>query len=104
MAAVLRPGTEIVIFDSTAAAGDGEAVYITATATAVPDDELDAACPEAFRATAGARRFTLDDLQGGALRLYVARTRSCEVHIGAHHPVHGRGVDTRQQADPTSTR
>jgi pyridoxamine 5'-phosphate oxidase-like protein len=98
-----RPGAEIVIFDSTAPAGDGEAVYITATATAVPDDELDAVCPEAFRTTAGARRLTLDDLRGGALRLYVARTRSCEVHIAADHPVHGRGADTRQQADPTST-
>jgi Pyridoxamine 5'-phosphate oxidase len=99
-----RPETEIVIFDSTAPAGEGEAVYIAATATAVPDGELDAVCPEAFRTTAGARRFTPDDLRGGALQLYVARTRSCEVHIAAHHPVHGRGADTRQQADPTSTR
>jgi nitroimidazol reductase NimA-like FMN-containing flavoprotein (pyridoxamine 5'-phosphate oxidase superfamily) len=95
-----RPEAEIVIFDSTAPAGEGEAVYITATAAAIPDDELEAVCPEAFRATAGARRFTPDDLRGGALRLYVARTRSCEVHVAAHHPAHGRGVDTRQQADP----
>jgi hypothetical protein len=71
-----RPETEIVIFDSTAPAGQGEAVYITATA---------------------------GDLRGGALQLYVARTRSCEVHVAANYPVHGRGVDTRQQADPTST-
>lgn len=99
-----RPGTEIVIFDSTAPASEGEAVYITAAARAVRDDELEALCPEAFRTTAGARRFTLDDLRGGALQLYVARTRSCEVHVAAHHPVHGRGVDTRQPADPTSTR
>ena len=98
------PETEIVIFDSTAPAGEGDAVYITATARAVPDDELEALCPEAFRTTAGARRFTADDLRGGALQLYVAHTRSCEVHVAAHHPVHGRGVDTRQQADPTSTR
>jgi nitroimidazol reductase NimA-like FMN-containing flavoprotein (pyridoxamine 5'-phosphate oxidase superfamily) len=96
-----RPETEIVIFDSTVPAGQGEAVYITATAAVVPDDELEARCPEAFRTTAGARRFTADDLRGGALQLYVAHTRSCEVHIAAHHPVHGRGVDTRQPADPT---
>jgi hypothetical protein len=89
--------------DSTAPAGEGEAVYISATARAVPDDELQARCPEAFRTTAGARRFTPGDLRGGALQLYVARTRSCEVHVAAHHPVHGRGTDTRQQADPTST-
>ena len=61
-----RPGAEIVIFDSTAPAGEGEAVYITATARAIPDDELEAVCPEAFRTTAGARRFTPDDLRGGA--------------------------------------
>jgi nitroimidazol reductase NimA-like FMN-containing flavoprotein (pyridoxamine 5'-phosphate oxidase superfamily) len=98
-----RPEAEIVIFDSTAPAGQGEAVYITATARAVHDDELEARCPEAFRTTAGARRFTPGDLRGGALQLYVARTRSCEVHVAANYPVHGRGVDTRQQADPTST-
>jgi hypothetical protein len=97
-----RPGAEIVIFDSTAPAGEGEAVYITATATAVPDDDLEAVCPEAFRTTPGARRFTPDELRGGALRLYVAHARSCEVHVAAHHPAHGRGTDTRQPADPTS--
>jgi Pyridoxamine 5'-phosphate oxidase len=97
-----RPEAEIVIFDSTAPAGEGEAVYITATATAVPDGELEAACAEAFGATVGARRFTPAELRGGALRLYVAHTRSCEVHVAAHHPAHGRGTDTRQQADPSS--
>jgi len=96
------PEAEIVIFDSTAPAGEGEAVYITATAEAVPDDELEAMCPEAFSTAAGARRFTPADLRDGALRLYVAHARSCEVHVAAHHPGHGRGIDTRQQADPTS--
>jgi hypothetical protein len=97
-----RPDAEIVIFDSTAPAGEGEAVYITATARAVADDELEAVSPEAFRTTAGARRFTPGDLRGGALRLYVAHARSCEVHVPAHHPAHGRGTDTRQKADPAS--
>lgn len=60
-----RPETEIVIFDSTAPAGHGEAVYIAATARAVPDDELEARCPEAFRTTAGARRFTPDGSRSG---------------------------------------
>jgi nitroimidazol reductase NimA-like FMN-containing flavoprotein (pyridoxamine 5'-phosphate oxidase superfamily) len=99
-----RPEAEIVIFDSTAPASQGEAVYIHATARAIPDDELEAVCPDAFRTTAGARPFTPDELRGGALRLYVAHARSCEVHVAAHHPAHGRGVDTRQQADPTSAR
>ena len=88
------PDTEIVIFNSTAPAGEGEAVYVTATARAVRDNELEALCPEAFRTTAGARPFVPDDLRGGALQLYVARTRSCEVHVAAHHPAHGHSVET----------
>jgi nitroimidazol reductase NimA-like FMN-containing flavoprotein (pyridoxamine 5'-phosphate oxidase superfamily) len=97
-----RPEAEIVIFDSTAPASQGEAVYISATAAAVPAGELEAVCPEAFRTTAGARPFTPGELRDGGLRLYVARARSCEVHVAASHPAHGRGTDTRQQADPTS--
>jgi hypothetical protein len=97
-----RPEIEIVIFDSTARVGDGEAVYLAATARPIRDDELEAVCPEAFRTTAGARRFAPDELRGGApLRLYVAHATSCEVHVAGRDPVHGRGVDTRRPADPT---
>jgi hypothetical protein len=94
-----RPEIEIVIFDSTAAAGEGEAVYLGATARQVGDDELEQACDEAFRATAGARRFEPDELRG-EIRLYVARATSCEVHVPGRHPTHGRGLDSRQPADP----
>jgi hypothetical protein len=97
-----RPDIEIVIFDSTAPVGEGEAVYVTAAATAIPDDALEAVCCEAFRITAGARRFTPQDLRGDALRLYVGRAKSCHVHIAANHPTHGRGIDTRQQANPST--
>jgi hypothetical protein len=97
------PAVEIVIFDSTAQVGDGEAVYLAATARPIGDEELEAVCSEAFRTTAGARRFEPDELRGGApLRLYVAHVKSCQVHVPGRHPVHGRGVDTRQPADPTS--
>ncbi len=95
-----RPETEIVIFDSTAPANQGEAVYLSATAAEVPDGELESVIGEAFRTTAGARRFTLAELRDGTLQLYVARARSCEVHVAANHPGHGRGVDTRQPAEP----
>jgi SAM-dependent methyltransferase len=96
-----RAEVEIVIFDSTAAVGQGEAVYLSATAREVGDQELEAACAEAFRATAGARQFGPEELRGDApLRLYVARARSCEVHVPGRDPVHGRGVDSRQPADP----
>jgi hypothetical protein len=98
-----RPEVEIVIFDSTALVGDGEAVYLGANARAVRDDELEAVCPEAFRTTAGASLFEPGDLRGNAtLRLYVAHATSCEVHVRGDHPVHGRGSDTRQPADPTA--
>lgn len=97
-----RPEIQIVIFDSTAPAGEGEAVYITAAARAVPDEDLEAVCPRAFRTTAGAQRFTPDDLRGDALRLYVAHAGTFEVHVSASHPTRGRGIDTRQPADPAS--
>jgi nitroimidazol reductase NimA-like FMN-containing flavoprotein (pyridoxamine 5'-phosphate oxidase superfamily) len=96
-----RPEVQIVIFDSRARVGQGEAVYLSATARAVEEQALEAACREAFRPTAGARPFAPDELRGAApLRLYVARVSSCEVHVPGSHPVHGRGVDTRQAADP----
>jgi hypothetical protein len=97
-----RPETQIVIFDSTAPANQGEAVYLAATAAPVPDDELEAVIGEAFRPAAGARPFTLAELRDGTLRLYVARAQSCEVHVAASHPAHGRGIDTRQPAHPGS--
>jgi hypothetical protein len=96
-----RAEVEIVIFDSTATVGQGEAVYLSATARGVGDQELETVCAEAFRTTAGARRFGPEELRGDApLRLYVARVRSCEVHVPGRDPVHGRGVDSRQPADP----
>jgi hypothetical protein len=98
-----RPDVEIVIFNSTASVGEGQAVYLAATARAIRDDGLEAVCPEAFRTTAGARRFEPDELRDGApLRLYVAHLNSCEVHVPGRDPIHGRGEDTRQPADPAS--
>lgn len=92
---------EIVIFDSMAEIGRGEAVYLAATARAIGDDELETVCPEAFRTTAGARPFEPAELRDDApLRLYVAHATACEVHVPGGDPVHGRGVDTRQPADP----
>ncbi len=99
-----RPQVQIVIFDSTAPVGEGEAVYLRGTAKQMPGSELEAVLPEAFRTAAGARQFDPDELRGGApLRLYLAHATSCEVHVAGGHPEHGRGVDTRQPADPAST-
>ena len=96
-----RPEVRIVIFGSTARVGEGEAVYLSATARAIRDDELEAVCGEAFRTTAGAHRFTPEDLRAEpALRLYVAAAHACEVHVPGRHPVFGRGLDARLPADP----
>jgi hypothetical protein len=98
-----RPDVQIVIFDSTAPVGQAEAVYLSAGARAVEEHALEAVCGEAFRTTAGARRFAPDELRGAApIRLYVARVRTCEVHVRGSHPIHGRGLDSRQAADPTA--
>src|SRR4051812_42874295 len=52
-----RPEVAIVIFDSTASIGQGEAVYVSAEASVVADDELPQCCAEAFaRVGPGARR------------------------------------------------
>ena len=98
-----RPETSIVIFDSTARVGEGEAVYLSAMARRIHDSELDDVAGEAFRATAGAHPFTAEELRRQErLRLYVAHVTTCEVHVPGRHPVHGRGVDARLPADPTA--
>ena len=60
-----RPGVQIVVFDSSRAPGDGEAVYLAATAHEVSADELADVVDEAFDPeTRGARAFTRDELSG----------------------------------------
>jgi nitroimidazol reductase NimA-like FMN-containing flavoprotein (pyridoxamine 5'-phosphate oxidase superfamily) len=97
-----RPRVDIVIFDSTAPVGEGEAVYVAGSANQVADELSGIGWAEAFRQTAGARQFTPEELRERGLRLYVARASRFEVHVPSGHPVHGRGVDTRQPADPTA--
>ena len=97
-----HPGVELVIYDSTAAVGAGEAVYVTATARRIGDEEVDEVIGEAFHPRAGARAFGADEMRGDAdLRLYVARAASWDVHVPGGHPGHGTGIDRRLPADPT---
>jgi hypothetical protein len=96
-----RPEVRIVVFDSSSLPGASEAVYVSATARMVADEELPSVVDEAFRTAGGAVRFTADDLRGDArLRLFVAHATSYEVHVRGGHPTHGRGYDSRQSADP----
>jgi hypothetical protein len=88
----------LVIFDSTAPVGQGQAVYIDAHASVVAADELPQRCVEAFaRVGPGAKRFGPHELSGDAvLRLYLAHATSHEVHIPGRDPTYGTGVDTRR--------
>jgi Pyridoxamine 5'-phosphate oxidase len=96
-----RPGIEVVIFDSSAPVGETAAVYLGAHAGEVPEHEMEALVPEAFRTTAGARAFARVELQGRApLRLYVAHANACEVHVAGRHPLNPGGIDVRMPADP----
>ena len=97
-----RPAVAIVIFDSSVPVGHAEAVYISARAREVPEEELPAVIDEAFGERGGARRFAPEELHGeGDLRLYVATATSWDVLVRAGHPVHGSGIDRREPADPT---
>ena len=90
-----------MIFDSSVAVGQAEAVYLSARARQVPDEQLYAVLGEAFGGRGGARAFTRDELTGdGDLRLYVATATSCEVLVRGGEPRYGRGTDTRMPADP----
>jgi nitroimidazol reductase NimA-like FMN-containing flavoprotein (pyridoxamine 5'-phosphate oxidase superfamily) len=93
-----RPEVAIVIFDSTAPVGEGQAVYISARASMVPEDELPQRCAAAFAHVGpGAHAFTPDELSGAAdLRLFRAGATGHEVHVRGRDPVYGTGVDTRR--------
>jgi len=97
-----RPEVQIVVFDSSRAPGDGEAVYVSATAREVPEDELPGLLHEAFDPEGrGGRRFGAEELSGdGDLRLYVATATAYDVHVRGGHPTHGTGIDRRLPTDP----
>jgi hypothetical protein len=58
----LRPEVSIVVFDSSADPYTGQAVYLEATASRVPDDELAEACASAFRDVDPAFSYTPESL------------------------------------------
>ncbi|MCW6010798.1 pyridoxamine 5'-phosphate oxidase family protein [Micromonospora sp. CPCC 205371] len=97
-----RPDIAMVIFDSTAAIGEGRAVYVEARAALVADDELAERSAEAFaRVAPGAKGFAPQELSGDAkLRLYRARAATRELHIPGRDPQYGSGVDTRRPVSP----
>jgi nitroimidazol reductase NimA-like FMN-containing flavoprotein (pyridoxamine 5'-phosphate oxidase superfamily) len=95
-----RPLVSWVVFDSSVTVRETRAVYCSGTAREVPTDELADHVELAFREVRGARAFTVEELSGDDLRLYVARADSCAVHVAGSHPAHGTGTDRRVAVRP----
>ena len=95
-----RSEVSFVIFNSTLLpTQNNQAVYVDATASQVPDEELEEHCARAFATVGpGTRAFAPEELSGaGDLRLYLARANRHQVHVrGRDHP---SGIDTRVTAE-----
>jgi uncharacterized protein YhbP (UPF0306 family) len=95
-----RPDVAIAIFDSRVPIGSAQAVYLSAIAARVPEDDTDAALatynsrlPEEKRIEPG------DVLASGLFRLYHARAVEHSVLIRGSDPRYGRGADSRLTVD-----
>jgi uncharacterized protein YhbP (UPF0306 family) len=92
----VRPEVSIAIFDSHSPIGGAEAVYMTAVAGRVPDEELERAAAIYNGTLPAAKRFTLDELRPPALFvLYRATATEHSVLIRGGDPRYGRGADSR---------
>ena len=95
-----RPEVGIVVFDSRVAIGTAEAVYMTATAAQVGDDELEA-CAELYSSRlSAARRFDPDELRAPApFRLYRATVTHHDILLRGGDPENRGGADERKAVD-----
>ena len=95
-----RPEVGIVVFDSTVRIGTAEAVYLSAVAAEVPDDELER-CALLYSARfPELKHFPPDQLRPPALfRLYRARVTEHSVLVRGSDPELGTGVDSRVTVD-----
>jgi nitroimidazol reductase NimA-like FMN-containing flavoprotein (pyridoxamine 5'-phosphate oxidase superfamily) len=92
----VNPAVSLVIFDSTVNFGQAEAVYVTARAAIVPDDEL-AACAKLYAARfPELREYTAKELSPPAdLRLYRATTTEAWTLMRGRDPENTTGLDAR---------
>jgi nitroimidazol reductase NimA-like FMN-containing flavoprotein (pyridoxamine 5'-phosphate oxidase superfamily) len=91
-----RPDVGIAIFDSHAVIGAAEAVYISATAQQVPDEELEEAAAIYNGRLPTQKHFNRSDLLLPALfRLYRATATEHSVLIRGGDPEYGQGADSR---------
>lgn len=90
-----QPEVSIVVFDSSADPHTGQAVYLEASASRVPDDELADACGQAFRGVAPELSFTPESLADEPFVLYRARVTASEIHVRGRDFGDGTGSDQR---------
>lgn len=90
-----RPEVSIVVFNSNADPHTGQAVYLEATAARVPDEELAAACADAFREVADEYSYTPESLRDEPFVLFRARVTAAEVHVRGRDFGGGTGPDQR---------
>ena len=92
-----RPAVALVVFDSTAAVGQGSALYVGGEAAMVADEDLPVHCAAAFAGVGpGAHAFAPHELSGAApLRLFRAEATSWAVHVRGSDPDYGTGIDRR---------
>jgi hypothetical protein len=94
----IRPQVSIVIFDSRAPIGTGQAVYVSAVAEELEGADLDRVIDIFSRRSEahGASEWKPEDVRPSALhRLYRATASKHWVLDPAGHPIHGRAVDHR---------
>jgi hypothetical protein len=96
-----RPDVGIVVFDSRAAVGTAEAVYLAARAEQVTEPDLER-CAGLYSgrhpAPPGSRSIGPDELRGPALfRLYRATVTEHSVLVRGRDPELGTGVDSRMR-------
>jgi uncharacterized protein YhbP (UPF0306 family) len=97
-----RSQVSVVIFDSHAPIGEGQAVYMSALAGEVKGAELDRGIEIFSRESlaGGAPEWTREEVQPPALhRLYRATVSAHWVLDPSGHPVHGRALDHRARVD-----
>jgi uncharacterized protein YhbP (UPF0306 family) len=91
-----RSSVSIAIFDSHSPVGQAEAVYLTAEAAQVPDEDLVAAAAIYNERLPSAKHFEPAELRESSLfRLYRAVATSHSVLIRGGDPTYGCGADSR---------
>lgn len=92
----MRPEVSIAIYDSHAQIGRAEAVYMTAVAAQVPDEELPRAAALYNDRLPESKHFKVEELLPPSLfRLYRANATEHSALIRGGDPKYGRGADSR---------